>query len=248
MATLVLNRRRPSWSGFLALGLAALAGLAVYSYLSFLRSQIPVSGKLMPLVVAARDIEPGTALDPGALEIVRHPANYLPAGALAAVSAAAGQTASVPIYQGEPVTSRKLGKTGGLSSVVPPGQRAYSLSVASGASLGFQPRPGDRVDVIVTLPQEVLGRATAETVLRFKEVASVGAAAAAKDAAQAGEKFGIPASGEPRLGITLFVDPNEAQRLAMAEALGKITVILAPAKPDLGKVPDPITAGDLRGP
>lgn len=246
MATLLLNRRRASWPSFLAVGTALLAGLAVYSYLSYLRAQIPVSGKLMPLLVAATDIEPGTVLEPQMLELTRHPGKYLPAGAVSSKKAAAGQAVAVPLFRGEAVTRQKMGRTGGVSSVVPPGQRAFSLSVASGASLGFLPRPGDRVDVIVTLPQEVLGKATSETVLRFKEVASVGSAAPA-EAAKSDDKFGIPNSDGSRLGITLFVNPEEAQRLAMAEALGKITVILAPLKPDLGKVPDPITAGDLRG-
>lgn len=246
MATLVLNRRRASWSGLLAIGSALLAGLAVYSYLSYLRGQIPISGKLVPVVVAAADIEPGTALQPPMLEVARHPAKYAPAGAIAQIGAAAGQTVTVPIFQGEAVTSRKLGRTGGLSSVVPVGQRAYSLSVASGASLGFLPGPGDRVDVIVTLPQEVLGRATSQTVLRHKEVASVGSAGPA-DVARADGKFEIPASEERRIGITLFVTPEEAQRLAMAEALGKVTVVLAPGKPDPGPAPNPVSAGELRG-
>lgn len=247
MATLVLNRRRASWPAFWAMAAAFLAGLAVYSYLSYLRSQIPQAGKLVPMVVAATDIEPGTALEPGMLEMVRHPSRYLPAGAIASREAAAGNVATVPVFKGEAVTSRKVGRRGGVSSVVPPGQRAYSLAVASGASLGFSPRPGDRVDVIVTLPQEVLGQATSQTVLRHKEVASVGSAPPAERQKTDG-KFAISNSQDRKLGITLFVNPEEAQRLAMAEAMGKITVILAPQKPDLGKVPDPITPGQIRGP
>lgn len=246
MATLLLNRRRASASSLLAVGAAAVAGLGVYSYLSFLRAQIPVSGELTPMIVARVDIEPGTSLEPPMLEVAKHPARYLPAGSVASIPAAAGQVAKVPIFRGEPITARKMGPSGGISSVVPPGQRAFSLSVASGASLGFLPRPGDRVDVIVTLPPEILGKATSETILRFKQVASVGSAAPVSSGKEDG-KFGIGSSEERKLGITLFVTPEEAQRLAMAEAVGRITVVLAPEKPDPGKVPDPITPGELRG-
>jgi len=244
MATLVLNRRRASLPGILAAAVAIAAGLGVYSYLSYLRSQIPIAGRLAPVVVAATDIEPGTRLEAQMLELSLQPSRYLPAGSLGARAAAEGKVVTVPIFKGEPITAVKMGRSGGLSAVVPPGQRAYSLAVASGSSLGFLPRPGDRVDVIVTLPAEALGRATAETVLRFKQVASVGAAPSSASAKNQ-DKFGIPASGEKGLGITLFVDPGEAQRLAMAEALGKITVVLAPDKPDLGQVPAPVTAGDI---
>lgn len=244
MATLVLNRRRASLPGLLAAAVAIVTGIGVFSYLSYLRGQIPIAGKLAPMVVAATNIEPGTQVEPHMLELDLQPSRYLPEGALGARSAVEGKVVTVPVFKGEPITTLKMGRTGGLSSVVPTGQRAYSLAVASGASLGFLPRPGDRVDVIVTLPAEALGRATTQTVLRFKQVASVGAAPNSGSAKNQ-DKFGIPASGEKGLGITLFVDPSEAQRLAMAEALGKITVVLAPDQADLGKVPAPVTASEI---
>lgn len=229
MTALVLNRRRTSVWGALAAVAAMGTGLAVYSYLSYVKAQIPIAGKLVPMLVAAGDIDPGATLGTQMLELVDHPGRYLPADALTSKAGALGRVVTVPIFKGETITGRKLGERGGASSVVPSGQRAYSLSVESAAGLGFVPRPGDRVDVIATFPQEVLGEPTTLTVLTSKEVASVGPMKQESDQGEkVAGKFGIPGSSGQTLGLTLFVSPSEAQELAMAESLGKTTVVLAP--------------------
>lgn len=223
--------------------LAAVAtGLGVYSYLSYLRAQIPVAGRLVPMLVAARDLEPGEAITAELVRLAEHPERYLPEGAMRSVEPALGRVVAVPIFAGEPILARKLGATGGISSVVPPGMRAYSLVVGSG--LGFLPKPGDRVDVLVTLPREVLGEPTSLTVLRGKEVAAV-AAGSRQSLGAVGERLGLPEQMQGGVGITLFVTPEEAQRLAMAESLGRITVILAPAKAEEDEGPPPVVPRDL---
>lgn len=239
MSTLVLSHRKTSLWGVIAVVTAAAAGLVVYSYLSWLRAQVPVAGKLVPMVVARLDLAAGTVLQPDMLETVDHPSKYLPANAIGSTKQAEGKVLSVPLYKGEPVTDRKLGFSGGLSSVVPTGMRAYSLSVASGSSLGFLPRPGDRVDVIVTFPPEVLGEATAMTVLRHKQIASVGHEGAGASGKVA-DQLGLDASQSRGLSVTLFVSPEEAQRLAVAESFGKVTVVLAPVRSSDDPVPAPV--------
>lgn len=246
MATLALSRTRNSLWRIVAVMAAAATGLAVYSYLSYVRAQVPVAGRLVSMVVAARDLEAGTVLGRADLATVKHPQKYLPAGSFASASEIAGRRIFVPVFSGEPITARKLGDRGGASSLVPPGTRAYSLSVASGAGLGFMPKPGDRVDVIVTLPQEVLGEATSVTVLRAKLIAAVGAFGAdSKPTGKVTSKLGLDAGAAGGLGITLFVTPEEAQRLAMAEALGRITITLAPLQPEEAPAPPPSKPRDL---
>lgn len=243
MNALALTRRRTSIWGALAVIAALATGLAVYSYLSWLRSQIPLSGRLVPIVVAARDIEPGTVIDPSMITIARHPERYLPSGALSDEKKAIGSVVRIPIFEGEAVTSRKLGRTGGLSSVVPPGSRAYSLIIPSGAGLGFLPKPGDRVDVIATFPREVLGEATSVTVLRAKEVAAVSMSNGGSSSVAG--KLGIEGAAQTGASITLFVTPSEAEKLAMAESLGRITLVLAPLGAENEPAPPPVRPGDL---
>jgi len=247
LAVLALTRRRTSLWSVLAIVAAVATGLAVFSYLSWLRGQIPVAGKLVPTVVAVADLEPGTVLTGAMLDVVDQPSKYLPPGTLRATSSAIGKVLGVPVFSGEVLTQKKLGSKGGASSVVPPGMRAYSLSIGSVTGLSFIPTPGDRIDVLATFPPEVLGQATTVTILRSKEVASVGESAAAgeKGGGRVASQLGITSPGERRVAITLFVTPQEAERLAMAEALGKITLTLAPSKVEEAPPPAPVTAKDL---
>lgn len=227
--------------------LAALAalgtGLAVYSYLAWLRSQTVVSGRLVPVVVATRDLQPGTVVEAGMVEVSRHPDHHMPRGALGSVDSALGGVVAVPIFQGDPVTAPKIGRGRGGSSAIPSGMRAYTLLVASGWGPAFRPKIGEVVDVIVTLPQEVLGEARSVTVAQSRRVAAVGSPPSRPGFAASRIGRGDPSG--PALMITLFVTSEEAERLAMAEALGRVTVVLAPEDAEEDIDPVPVTPRDL---
>lgn len=225
MTTLVLNRRRSSRWSLLAVLAAAAVALSVYSYLSWLRSQVPISGPLVPLVVAARDIDSGTAIDASMLKIVDHPSMYLPAGSFRSEELLTGKVAAVPVLEGEPFTERKIGKTGGASSVVPAGMRAYSLNAQAVAGLAIVPRSGDRVDILVTYAGEN-GEAITETILGSAKVASIQSDSGSKSSEVAGS-LGV-SSAEKKEGVTVLVTPGQAEDLAKAESLGKIAIVLAP--------------------
>ncbi|MCA1840798.1 MAG: Flp pilus assembly protein CpaB [Actinomycetota bacterium] len=247
MTTLVLPRRRASIRGIVVVAAAVATGFAVYSYLSWLRAQVPVAGHLVSVVVAARDVEAGVSITPEMLRIARMPDRYLPAAVLRDPARAIGRTTSSPLFEGETVTIRRLSADGGLSASVPKGMRAYSLSISSGSSLGFSPKPGDRVDVIVTYLREVLGEAQAITVLRNAQVlASGGKVRSSFASGKVTDRLGLDGSSGPGSAITLLVSPQDSERLAMAEALGRITVVLAPSKPDGQSPPAPISPKDVR--
>lgn len=203
---------------------AAITALAVYSYLSWVRGQIPLTGVVVPLVVASTDIDSGVVITSEMLGTADHPERYLPEGALRNADLAIGRVAAVPILQGEPVTDRRIGQTGGSSSVVPDGMRAYSLSPQTLDGLALTPRTGDRVDVIGTFP-EPGGGARTVTVIRAAKVASVGSSA--QPGSGVADHLGAGVSGR-RQGITLILTPEQAEALAQAEALGKIALVLAP--------------------
>ncbi|MEX2588402.1 MAG: Flp pilus assembly protein CpaB [Actinomycetota bacterium] len=221
MTTLVLGRRRTSRWGVIAVLAAVLTGLAVYSYLSWLRSQVPVAGRLVPIVVAATDIEPGIRVTDGMLEMVEHPSRYLPQEPLTAVDEAVGRLTTHPILAGEPVTGRKIGRNAGASGAVPEGMRAYGLNPQSLDGMALVPRSGDRVDVLATLAGED-GRAKTVTILTSVQVASSGGSTN-----DAGAGSSLVSSGRDR-AVTLLVMPDQAEALAQAEAAGKITLVLVP--------------------
>ena len=240
MATASMSwaKKRTSIWGLTAIIAALLTGLIIYSYLSWLRSQIPVAGPLVSVVVAKLDLAPGSVIGEGNIALRSHPERYLPDLAITEMASVVGQVASVPIFAGEILTSQKIGETGGLSALVPEGKRAFSLSVESGTVFGFAPRPGDKVDVLVTFPREVTGEPKTKTILRSAEIAAVGGESTPGELP---DRLGIETvtSG---LSITLFVTPEQAEALALAEALGRITVILAP----LGEE-EPVTQGITPG-
>ncbi len=201
---------------------AVVTALAVYSYLSYLRDQIPLSGRMVPMVVAAADIDSGVVVTAAMLQIESHPERYLPDQALSDTDTAVGRVATVPILKGEPVTSRRLGSDGGSSSVVPDGMRAYSLSPQTLEGLALAPKAGDRVDVLATFVPSGGSPETA-TVIKAAKVASVGGSGGDTGVAS---QFGVGASKGG--GITLLLTPGQAEALAQAEALGKIALVLAP--------------------
>ncbi|MGH9194589.1 MAG: Flp pilus assembly protein CpaB [Acidimicrobiia bacterium] len=242
MSTIALARRRVSLWGVATILASIVTGLAVYSYLSWLRAQIPVAGKLVVVVTAAQDLEPGTTIEAGMFELAKHPDRYLPQDALRTSAAVIGKVVAVPVFSGEIITERKIGKIGGFSSVVPKGLRAYSIVVSSG--VGFLPQKGDRVDVIATFPREVTGEPSTVTILRYKEVAAV-AGGSNVDQEKLAQRIGLEAGAQGGIGLTLYVTPEEAQRLAMAESLGRITVVLAPAAAEEGGDPEPVKASNL---
>lgn len=222
MTTLVLNRRRTSRWSLLAMLAAVVTALAVYSYLSYLRAQIPLSGRMVPMVVAGIDIDSGVVVTAAMLEIESFPERYLPDDALSSSKAAVGRVAAVPILEGEPVTSRRLGSDGGSSSVVPDGMRAYSLSPATLDGLALAPKAGDRVDVLATFAREG-GNAETVTVIKAAKVASVGGSKGSGSGVAS--QLGV---GNGKGGITLLLTPEQAEALAQSEALGKIALVLAP--------------------
>ncbi len=201
---------------------AVVTALAVYSYLSYLRAQIPLSGRMVPMVVAANDIDSGVVVTAEMLEIDSFPERYLPEEALSSSDAAVGRVAAVPILEGEPVTSRRLGNDGGSSSVVPDGMRAYSLSPDTLDGLALAPKAGDRVDVLATFAREG-GNAETVTVIKAAKVASVGGSKGSGSGVAS--QLGV---GGGKAGITLLLTPEQAEALAQSEALGKIALVLAP--------------------
>ncbi|HVE76867.1 MAG TPA: Flp pilus assembly protein CpaB [Actinomycetota bacterium] len=253
MSSLALSKRRTSLFGLVAIAAAVVTGLGIYSYLSWLRAQIPIAGKLVPIVVAAQDIAPGTVLEASMLDVSEHPEKYLPAGALGSSSEAVGKVTSVPLFAGEAVVAKKLGSQGGFSSTVPPGTRAFSLIVPFGAGLEAPPTPGDRVDVIVTLGQDVIGSPRTTTVLRHKEVAAVGrvpppavSQGSDADGGEASDRLSFDRlGGRDGIALTIFVTPDEAQRLAMAQTLGRVTVVLGPAAAPEEAAPPSVSVEDL---
>jgi len=169
------------------------------------------------VIVTATDLTYGVKLDPAMLRVARYPKDAVPAGAYASLDSVVGQTTKVFMGAREPVTEIKLSsRGGGLSMLVRPTMRAASLEVNQVSGVSGFVLPGDRVDVLVTVdPRNMNEDAVTRTVLQSIEVLAAGQ----KTEQQDNKPITVQA-------VTLLVNPEGAETLALAEHEGKIHLVL----------------------
>lgn len=141
--------RRPSWSRALLARRVLAAALAVAAVVVAL---LPAAGdERVPVLVAARDLAPGTALGPADVVVAAWPPALAPAGALTAPAAVAGRLLAGPVAAGEPIGELRL--VGSALAVVTggPGASAVPLRPADPAVAALL-SPGSRVDVVAGGP------------------------------------------------------------------------------------------------
>jgi len=115
---------------------------------------------------------------------------------------------------------------GFLAAVLAPGARAISVGVDAITGDGGLIWPGDRVDMILT---QELGEKDAPLARRFvgeTVLNDVRVVAVDQSIAQGAIASGDNATGRLARTVTLEVTPPEAERAAVAERLGKITLAI----------------------
>lgn len=157
------------------------------------------------VVVAARDIALGATLRGEDLRVEPWKQGAAPEGALRLVSDAAGKVALRPVSAGEVLKAGSLGPAGtGALAAIPQGFRALSLHPADSHGVVSMLQPGSRVDVMVV---NTRGELYARRVLEDVAVLQV----------QKGEA--------QRPVVTVLARPEEADRLALADALQQIRLL-----------------------
>lgn len=155
-----------------------------------------------------------------------------------------------PLETGEAVTAAQIikpGQRGFLAAVLRPGMRAVTVQidkVSGNSGLVF---PGDHVDLILTLEliggRNISSRSLAsETILKNVRVIAMG---------QRVETFAsIDAQVEerPATTATLEVVPEHAERINVAQQLGRLALSLRSLADETGKAEDQIIGGILPDP
>lgn len=169
------------------------------------------------VVVTVADLTYGVKLDKEMLRTVRYPKESVPEGAFASMDSVVGQTTKVFMSAREPVTAIKLSsRGGGLSMLVRPTMRASSLEVNNVSGVSGFVLPGDRVDVLTTVDGRGANEdAITRTVLQNIEVLAAGQKTEQKD--------NKPITVQ---SVTLLVNPDGAETLALALHEGKIHLVL----------------------
>jgi pilus assembly protein CpaB len=106
----------------------------------------------VPMLVAARDLAPGSGLDPADVRVVRAPESLRPPAALTAVDQATGRVLAGAASRGEPVTrARLVGRENSRLATGDPDAVAVPVRLAD-PEVAALLTPGAHVDVVTSAP------------------------------------------------------------------------------------------------
>jgi pilus assembly protein CpaB len=157
-----------------------------------------------------------------------------------------GTVVRYQISAGEPVTQGSLvspGDRGFLAAALGPGMRAVTVPVSAKTGVAGFVFPGDRVDIVLT--QSVKGDGgdlkAAETFLRNLRVL-------ATDQSTTQEKIEGKTVVRPFLTVTLEVTPKIAEKIAVAQTIGTLSLSLRSIADNQTELDQAIAAGDIKVP
>lgn len=179
------------------------------------------------ILVADADFAPGDAIGPDRRRWQAWPAasiqdDYLVQGK-ADPKLYADAVARVAIARGEPLRAGNLirgGDHGVMAALIAPGRRAISIPVTTASGLAGFVGPGDRVDIILTANLRRDGRIVGRTVARNVRVLAVDQRVTVRPAGEEGKGVTAPST------VTLEVTPEQAEQLAVAHELGRLSLSL----------------------
>ncbi len=229
-----MRRARPFILLAICLALAVLSSSWVYRWLrAQASSREPVQVQVIKeeptdvtlVAVASVEVPWGKHITEEMVEMVPYPVDYLPEGHFEDVEEVVGRIPKMEIRKNEPILEHKLAAldayTGGVAAIMDPSKRAMSVRVDDEIGVAGFVKPGDRVDVFVTLKlkDRKTGKDSAFTklVLAHTLVLAIGT-----------EMVRMGEEDEPRpvKVITLEVSPSEAEKLAFAATQGKFRLAL----------------------
>ena len=208
---------------FAVLAIAILAGgsLAYGTYNFMQAAPATATMATQPVVVAAADLQIGTALKKEDLQVIDFPQGASPEGAFSQTTDLIGRGLIVPLVKNEPVLAAKLASKeagAGLPPVIPEGMRAVSVRVNEVVGVAGYVLPGNRVDVVATAsPTESRSDTTSKVVLSNVQVLTAGTRMEQNQEDTQPTQVTV---------VTLLVNPEQAERLALASTEGKIQLAL----------------------
>jgi pilus assembly protein CpaB len=213
----------------LALGIAVLTSVLIYRWLQQravpIKVEVPVE-ESVPVAVAVADLPWGTKLSREMITIVPFFQKSLPKGYFSDLSPLEGRVVIIPLRQNEAIIESKLAPTsittGGISAIVKPGKRAVAVRGDKVIGLSGFIRPGDRVDVLVTLTDPRYRRQRQVTKIVLEDVLVL---ATGPQMRKSGKK-GKEGETSPVDVYTLEVTPEEGEKLALAATQGRLAFAL----------------------
>lgn len=203
--------------------MALLGGFLLFGYLRRFEDEAS-GGAPVKLLVARKQIEPGTVVTEDMLAVRVVPAAYVETRAVreAEKSRVLGLRMGTPVQANQTLLWTDLAIAADdkrdLSSLVQPGMRAVGVRASNDDRSFALIRPGDRVDVIATLPVEGTNARQSLLLLQNVLVLAVGIDTSSDT------KTGSPAQADLILNLSLTIP--EAQLVALAQEKGRLSVAL----------------------
>lgn len=202
----------------------------------------------VPVLVAAADVAVGQIVNEGSFRWVSWPREAASRGYITNEGGAgekqkrelAGSVARFALLNGEPITVHKLikaGQGGVLAAILPGGMRAISTKIDPKTAAGSLILPNDHVDVILIRRMRGKGGAeeiVSDTLFRNVRIIAIGQQIETKEGKKAADGAATTA--------TLELTPRQAEMMALANAMGEITLSLRSVA-DLSS--DPAASGGL---
>jgi pilus assembly protein CpaB len=169
------------------------------------------------VVVAARDLEVGTRLQPEMLQVIDWPSGAPLKEPFDATDKVRDRVINQQVLRGEPILAAKLaqpGEKGGLSAVLETGKRAITVKVNEIVGVAGFALPGNYVDVMVNTPDEA-NKSISKIVLERIKVLAV-----AQDVSTSETKARVVNA------VTLEVTPQQAEQIDLARSVGSLSLVL----------------------
>jgi len=239
----MLNRQ-----SLIALGVAVLLGLfAVFFANNYLNrsQQKAYEGGTTKVAVATVPLAYGVDITPDKVHFVDYPNTSIPTGAFtdAAMLMPAGKPARVallPIGVNEPILATKItgeGQGASIAALLPAGMRAAAVRINDVSGVAGFVQPNDSVDVLITrtLPTQAAATQVTDVLLQNIRVIAIDQNAKNSD--------GTPAVAKT---ATLEVTPIDAQKLALAQEAGSLSLVLRKPGEQNNPVVETVSMNDLR--
>ena len=205
-----------------AIIIALIASVLIYGYLQKKTKVKEVIIETQPVAVAVTDLSWGTTLTKEMIKKVDFLKGSLPGDFFSDPYSLVGRVLIYPVKANEPIFESRLApdnvKTGGVAAVISPKKRAVAVKVDKVIGVSGFIHSGSRVDVLLTLTTGKAYHPVTKTILQNLLVLAAGS--------EMKEKKGFEERGSTTDVITLEVTPEEAEKLAMAVAEGKIQLAL----------------------
>lgn len=206
----------------IVLGFASVVGLIVSVLVYRVVAEFRASARQQTteeIVVAAVNMDLAETITSKHVKVLPWPRQAVPAGAVRNLADAEGRVVRSSIVAGEPLLEGKLapqlsGKGGIMPMLVPEGQRAVTIKVDDAVREAGFVLPNSRVDVFVSMAKAASSQErVAKMILQDVVVLAAGQAVEMRD--------NRPVSVTT---VTLALTPEQAERLALAQNEGKLTI------------------------